>query len=499
MRKIYAIGVGGSGAKCLEAAVFAHSLGIFGDSQLGILLVDADASNGNSQRTGINFRTTLTAYNSFEKGKSPFMSGAFKDYGSWNPLADQTHSSNLRNIFNRQSLKGNLPSLAKLFDALYSPAEQTADLGVGFRGRPPIGSAVMSRLELDDLIDSKNSRNWQQMFNDIQTDRGQGDDVSIHFFGSIFGGTGASGVPTLAKIISKQLLAENLRGNVHINASLLLPYFGFEKPSNEDKTVYAETRLFALNTQAALQYLTEQAQESFDSVYLIGNQDPTLYPSSTGGTSQQNNAHFVELYAALAINHGFEQPVGQTQALYISRANPERLTWDDLPESTMVKKALGKGSRFAYAWFYNFSLEIQAARTLGSRRFSKGAPWFKRFFALRGGSDEKPDVSAEDQVNREKALTAWCQKYLLWVSQVSTAARQGTQLFKLENVPELTQSPDNPRPYHEHLAELVIDGAISNETRQRDRLDEYKNRIADHSQQDDPGVFGLAHALFNVL
>ncbi len=135
----------------------------------------------------------------------------------------------------------------------------------------------------------------------------------------------------------------------------------------------------------------------------------------------------------------------------------------------------------------------------GAGRFSKGAPWFKPFFSLRGGSDEKPDVSAEEQVNQEKALTAWCQKYLLWVSQVSTAARQGAQLFKLENVPELSQSPDDSRSYHEHLAELVIDGEISNETRQRDRLDEYKNQIADHTQQYDPGVFGLAHALFTVL
>jgi hypothetical protein len=42
MRRIYAIGIGGSGAKCLEAVTFLHAIGIFGDSCLNILLVDAD-------------------------------------------------------------------------------------------------------------------------------------------------------------------------------------------------------------------------------------------------------------------------------------------------------------------------------------------------------------------------------------------------------------------------------------------------------------------------
>lgn len=162
MQKIYAIGVGGSGAKCVEAAIFLHSLGLYGDnSELRILLVDADTSNGNSQRTGVNFRTTDDAQKAFGQGKSPLMSGQFFHYGTWNPLGDQVHNNNLAGVFNKQALRASAPPLAKLFDALYSPAEQTADLGVGFRGRPPIGSAVMSRLELDSLQQTQ-AGGWQR-------------------------------------------------------------------------------------------------------------------------------------------------------------------------------------------------------------------------------------------------------------------------------------------------------------------------------------------------
>ncbi len=269
MRKIYAIGVGGSGAKCLEAAIFLQALGIYGDCELRILLVDADNANGNSQRTDKNFRTTEDAKKAFKQGKTQLMKGEFRHYGIWNPLADQIHSSNLASVFNKQALQAGAVPLAKLFDALYSPAEQQADLNVGFRGRPPIGSAVMSRLELDDLNQGKQA--WQQLFSNLVTDLGAGqkDDVIVHFFGSIFGGTGASGVPTLARLVSNRLRQENLTASIH--ASLLLPYFGFEKPDDGEQTVFAETRFFALNTQAALQYLTEQSEGSFDSVYLIGD------------------------------------------------------------------------------------------------------------------------------------------------------------------------------------------------------------------------------------
>ncbi|MFM7575975.1 MAG: hypothetical protein ACKO5Q_03395, partial [Microcystaceae cyanobacterium] len=126
-------------------------------------------------------------------------------------------SSNLRKIFNRQSLEsGNLEPLAKLFDALYSPDEQEADLAVGFRGRPPIGSAVMSRLELETTSTTTLSDNWQRLFNHIEGDLDAKDEVAIHLFGSIFGGTGASGVPTLATLIANQLKGKNLRQRVHL-------------------------------------------------------------------------------------------------------------------------------------------------------------------------------------------------------------------------------------------------------------------------------------------
>ncbi|BFM40500.1 hypothetical protein [Synechocystis sp. LKSZ1] len=502
MRKIYVIGVGGSGAKCIETVVFLHALGVYGNSRLGVLLIDADAANGNSQRTQINLQNTLDCHRLLKphfEHTSGFMTGEFENYGTWNPLGNVVHNSNLSRIFNRPLLKASAGPLAQLFDVLYSPDEQAADLAVGFRGRPPIGSAVMSRLDLENTQATSLSDNWQKFFNHIQSDCGGGDKVAIHLFGSIFGGTGASGVPTLAALISNQLRANQIRDSVHLNASLLLPYFGFDRPDDGDQTVFAETSFFALNTQAALQYLTEHSQGIFDTVYLIGNQERKKYEPSTGGVQQQNDAHFVELYAGLAINNGFEQPIEKTQAAYISRSSTDRLLWKDLPDSDLVKERLSKGVRFTYSWYYNFALELAAAQRLGPKKFAKGAPWFPRFFSLKKtGEENLPAFSEENQKRQADALEQWARSFLIWAKQIAQSHHQGEQLFRLQSLVQALENSNTQRQYGEKLGELVIERNQSAKAEQQDRLDTVKNRLADQGTKGH-GVLGLAHELFTLL
>jgi hypothetical protein len=409
-------------------------------------------------------------------------------------LGDIVYSADLERVFNKPVLSASASALAKLMDALYSPKEQRADLGVGFRGRPPIGSAVMSRLELDNLRSSADSP-WQRWFNDLQVACGKGEEVAVHFFGSVFGGTGAAGVPTLVKLIHGYLEQAGIRQGVHLNASALLPYFGFEKPEDGEQQVYAETRFFALNTQAALQYLTEQSHNTFDTVYLIGNAEQETYKSHTGGAKQQNDAHFVELFAALAINHGFQQPIRQTQSAYISRKSLDTLDWGDIPDRERVQPLLAKGVRFAYAWRYNFGLELEVARSLGAKRFAKGAPWFDRFFSLNQRSEPLPTINDEAQKQQNALLNEWTKSFLIWAYQIANASRKGEQLFFFDGV----NPSQEPPTYREDLSRLVLDGNKSQSDRQQDCIDVVKNTLVDQGKTDKTGLFGLVHRLFALL
>ena len=72
----------------------------------------------------------------------------------------------------------------------FTPEELEANLEVGFRGRPAIGSAVMSQIDLDNLDGDA----WRQLIDSIRLDiGGKSRFPKIFLFGSIFGGDGRFG------------------------------------------------------------------------------------------------------------------------------------------------------------------------------------------------------------------------------------------------------------------------------------------------------------------
>ena len=74
-----------------------------------------------------------------------------------------------------------------------------------------------------------------------------------------------------------------------IGCLFVLPYFGFSPPAGkEDNKVYARSEQFLLNTEAALRYYVNQAQQ-FNTVYLLGNQNFAQVKFSIGKKTQRND------------------------------------------------------------------------------------------------------------------------------------------------------------------------------------------------------------------
>ncbi|WP_255020251.1 hypothetical protein [Cyanobium sp. WKJ7-Wakatipu] len=504
MKRIIAIGIGGSGAKCVESAVMLHSIGLFGNTSLGTILVDADSSNGNGDRAARRIVLTSKAHKSFTDGSSPFMEGELTHFGSWNPLADVIHQSNLAAIFNHELMRTTQPGLAGLFEVLYTPKERQADLKVGFRGKPPIGAAVMSQLDVEDLEDDDNI--WSKVFQYIQTavnDGGNSEPVIVHLFGSVFGGTGAAGVPTLGRLLHDEFHKLGIRSGIKINATPLLPYFTFQKPKDSVSDVFAESQSFGINTQAALQFFTEQSQGIFDSIYLIGNQQRKQYQPATGGPEQHNESHFIELFAALSASHGMTHQGNSVQVGTISRKTQDQLRWEDIPNGhsgipsvTHLKRA----ALFSYSWYHNFSLEIEAAEKVTPKKFVKGAPWFLKFFRLGNStSSSKPSVKDSDQQEASALLAQWSAEFLVWCGEVGRSGDNQPELFRSENLPA-DSKPENieSRDYKEILNDLLLDIPLTSAEKRRG-IDWFKNKLYDIPSPPQYGTEGLAHCLFNLF
>ncbi|MBM5797157.1 MAG: hypothetical protein FJ060_03185 [Cyanobacteria bacterium K_Offshore_0m_m2_072] len=426
MKHIFAIGVGGTGAKCIEAVTHLHACGLFADesgnpARLGIFLVEPDQQSALLNRAQTAVGRYVAMRRLIGTGSDDFARGELRDYGQWSPLSSASGAMSLDQVFPKAVLRTQSAGLADLFDCLFPPDEQSADLEVGFRGRPPIGSAVMSRVSLEK--EAQVGR-WQQMLNDIQTAAGSGEPPVIHLFGSVFGGTGASGVPSLGQLLKNWLKRQGLN-SVQVQASLLLPYFDFDGMGDQDTGVHAESRNFQLNTDAALQYLRTSGKACFDRVYLIGSDIKARYGFSIGGVSQSNAAHLVELLGALALRHPGSVSTGY--AYVLSRADAQTICWEDIPDNEIVGAGLARGARFAVAWRNNFSREIGDAQKVSMPTFLSGAPWARRFFSTRSKNSTgtnsrgaRPPIRDKEGLSIQNAIDQYCDTLLQWLNQISS-------------------------------------------------------------------------------
>lgn len=498
---LFVIGVGGSGAKCLEAIAHLHASGLLqngtsADARLGTFLVEPDQQSTLLARA----KTAIDRYIKMRlllgNKVNQFARGEVRHYGTWSPMGQAASGLSLDQVFPKAVLRTQASGLAALFDCLFPPEEQRVELDVGFRGRPPIGSAVMSRVDIDS---EAQTGQWKQMLGDIEAAAGGGTPPVIHLFGSVFGGTGASGVPTLGQML-KSWLDERGLHSVRVNASLLLPYFDFDGQGQASTGVHAEARNFQLNTDAALHYLRTSGTSCFDQVYLIGSDIKARYGFSIGGRSQSNAAHIVELLAALGMRHGLKPAAAGSYAHVLSRAAADQISWDDIPDNEVVGEALARAARFAVAWLNNVSLEVDAAQSLDMSTFLSGAPWASQFFQAGGkanGSSKtgRPSIRSSEELALKLAIDAYTETLLQWLQQCSSNTGTGfsQELFTPQRL-ERSTSHEND------LAKVVKGSARPTQQEANDtveaikvRMDELRPGEIAHS-----GMAGLADALWRL-
>lgn len=319
MARLFIFAIGGTGARVLKSLTMLLASGVKANSEKEFeivpIIIDPHKSNEDLKRTerllgnyqiitkeaGLDngfFSTKITTLNKLVSSENR-LSGSFtfnlqevggkkfKEYIDYNQL-DEANKALAGILFSGNSINKRHEEV-NLLDV---------EMDIGFVGNPNIGSVVLNQFK-----DSQEFKEFASNYND-------GDRVFI--ISSIFGGTGAAGFPTILKNIRDAMNNRNIDSkgflqDAKIGAVTALPYFNVEK-DNESPIQKSD---FIAKTKAALYYYKDNVtgNNSINSLYYIADDySGKPYINDPGDNGQRNDAHFVEMAAALAIIDFIETP-----------------------------------------------------------------------------------------------------------------------------------------------------------------------------------------------
>ncbi len=400
-----AISIGGSGARTAEALIYLCAAGR-GPDELTLIFVDADTSNGSLKkavelarlyqrlqpatpdpcplfRTRINLMNPPT-WTPFQGGQGQPKLGAYFDYSGL--LADE-------------SSRG----IGQLMDALYTEDHRNAALDDGFLGKPSIGAAVLGHAI------RRGEQPWSDLLNAMNTHAGSGQQVSLFAMGSIFGGTGAAGLPTIPKLLLDSV--NHGKSNMCLGAALLLPYFSFPVPSDltERGRVFASPDTFLLNSKEALRHY-HSLGSVFNRLYLFGT--TKLAPQEKfrkGGEQQDNLPHFVELAAASGAVDFFQKAKPADRTIHLAKVeSDEAFKWRDHPEQERDRPAMSGLARLCY--FYLSKVKPRLNDIRANLRGAKRTPWYQHLIARRMVS-----LASESEWFVFEDIDLFAKRFLCWL------------------------------------------------------------------------------------
>lgn len=324
MPKLFVFAIGGTGERVLRSftMVLASGAPTFDNYEVFPIIIDYDTDNADKART-VNLLQNYAAVHdaaftqhsaaSDLKGQSgQFFAAKLRNlHGLDNyvfPFHPATEHEKFREHIGYDQLAGETLGTAKLLTSLYdeskrSDTELNLDMTVGFKGNPNIGSVVFHTINNTDEFAAFRARFQPE----------SGDKVVI--IGSLFGGTGASGIPEIVKAI------DGMKNDAKIATILVLPYFA----PMERKDGAIQASRFNSKTKAALSFYKDSGlMDKIDKIYYVGDPYPTVIPYSEGGKDQINNANFVELIAAMMIEH------------YVAGRNADKKEFKFSPDANIV-------------------------------------------------------------------------------------------------------------------------------------------------------------------
>ena len=423
--KNYVIAVGGTGAKVVQSMIHLGAAGLLPEEarHLDVILVDPDENNGSVSDcqqceraylacSGKELQTdqAVAGPGQLQIGTTDLFSFHLGMKGPWSPVQNP-HADTLKEIFHYNQLLHTGSADAELLDLFFEEEELDLPVKQGFRGRPAIGATIFAK-----AIDFEGEGGlWKSLRERIKNDAPQG--ACVLLVGSVFGGSGAAGAPTILRLIQEKLRELS---NVRLGLILMLPYFQFKTVPGE--TIQADPAAFPMATAEALKYYHERHFLSFcNTIFAAGEEIPAeMAVPAVGAADQRNEPHFAELVAALGAFRFFGNLDLQDNKLAVAARQREgTLTWADLPyhelhHARMVRR-LEHMIVFAVAYRYIFYPII--LRCLSNPKRNTETFWVDHI-----ESRKVPHDAAGKALQR---VAAYLDTFLSWLMNVSTPRRSG--------------------------------------------------------------------------
>lgn len=331
MSKLYVFGIGGTGSRVLKSLTMLLASGVkCGADTIVPIIIDPDISAADKERsvsTIKRYNTIRENLNFDDASHNAFFATKIEEYvhNFQLPLSN-TNDKQFKDYIGLSTMGTENNAFMNM---LFSQNNLDSDMQVGFKGNPNIGSVVLNQ-----FADSTKFKNFANEF--TQNDK-------IFIISSIFGGTGASGFPLLAKLLRSNTSIPNFNiiNNAPIGAITVMPYFSVEQ---DDKSAI-DSCTFISKTKAALSYYMNNISNNntLDALYYIADSVHNTYKNNEGGHAQKNDAHVIEFLSALAVldfSHSNFDPNAPRQTIH-----KEYGLNKDNDQNELIFENLGKASR----------------------------------------------------------------------------------------------------------------------------------------------------------
>ncbi|RMG26506.1 MAG: hypothetical protein D6730_09010 [Bacteroidetes bacterium] len=388
--KIFVIGIGGTGMRCLESFVHLCAMGMFDNTEIDMLALDTDRENGNFCR----LKELVDVYNKAKgvnKEHYPLQDTLFSakiNYYQFSPDYSRQDTGNFARLTKYGDLRHSNAREADLANLLFTQNTREFDLKHGYRAQTNLGSFLMYHNIIEE-VQTNHAGDLARFISSLIT-ASQTGSPRVFVMGSVFGGTGASSIPVIPKAFNKAaniLAPGSSLKNAFFGSILLTSYFSFKVPSSDyvaRQLVVATSEKFAMNSQAAMMFYNEDrtVKQTYQKFYMLGT--PTIEfrtehdenETITGGSKQENDAHYIELFAAFAAYDFFHtdedalrniREEGEVQYYFRSVSADGTLEFSDFVKAEDVPKfAKRLGMATVMSHLVNLKADFYAAAKSGA-------------------------------------------------------------------------------------------------------------------------------------